>query len=66
MCEIQFVMSDTLANDNVNNFIEMLQKGSRSNADATGIFSSSYQWKVGKAYDDLKDKKDLSIKHVSQ
>ena len=64
MCEIQFVMSDTLANDNVNNFIEMLQKGSRSNADATGIFSSSYQWKVGKAYDDLKDKKDLSIKHV--
>lgn len=64
MCEIQFVMSDTLGNDNVNNFIDMLSKGSKSNDDATGIFSSSYQWKIGKAYEDLKDKKDDSIRHV--
>ena len=64
MCEIQFVMSNTLGNDNVNNFIEMLRKGSKSNDDATGIFSDAYQWKVGKAYDDLKDKKDGSMKHI--
>ena len=64
MCEIQFVMSDTLGNDNVNNFIEMLSKGSKSNDDATGIFSDAYQWKIGKAYEELKDKKDDSIKHV--
>lgn len=57
-------MSDTLGNDNVNNFIDMLSKGSKSNDDATGIFSSSYQWKIGKAYEDLKSKKDDSIKHV--
>jgi len=64
MCEIQFVMSNTLGNDNVNNFIEMLSKGSKSNDDATGIFTEAYQWKIGKAYADLKDKKDDSIKHV--
>ena len=64
MCEIQFVMSNTLGNDNVNNFIEMLRKGSKSNDDATGIFSETYQWKIGYAYDDLKNKKDDSIKHV--
>ena len=57
MCEIQFVMSDTLGNDNVNNFIDMLRKGSKSNDDATGIFSDAYQWKIGKAYEELKDKK---------
>jgi len=64
MCEIQFVMSNTLGNDNVNNFIEMLSKGSKSNDDATGIFTEAYQWKIGKAYADLKNKKDDSIKHV--
>ena len=57
-------MSDTLGNDNVNNFIDMLRKGSKSNDDATGIFSDAYQWKIGKAYEELKDKKDDSIKHV--
>ena len=64
MCEIQFVVSNTLGNDNVNNFINMLECGSRSNQDATGIFSDGYQWKVGKAYYELKDKKDNSLRHM--
>ena len=64
MCEIQFVVSNTLGNDNVNNFINMLECGSRSNRDATGIFSDAYQWKVGEAYYELKAKKDNSLRHV--
>jgi len=64
LCEIQFVVSNTLGNDNVNNFINMLECGSRSNRDATGIFSDAYQWKVGKAYYELKDKKDNSLRHM--
>ena len=64
MCEIQFVVSNTLGNDNVNNFINMLECGSRSNRDATGIFSNAYQWKVGKAYHELKQNKDNSLRHI--
>ena len=57
-------MSNTLGNDNVNNFINMLETGSRSNQDATGIFSDAYQWKVGTAYHKLKNKKDNNLRHL--
>ena len=54
MCEIQFVMSKTLATDSMNNFTELLSKGSQSNGDATGVFGEHFTWKIGQAYEDFK------------
>lgn len=64
MCEIQFVMNKTtLAKDSVNNFTELLSKGSQSNGDATGVFGEGFTWKVGQAYEDIRKGKARNLKN---
>ena len=54
MCQIQFVMSNELANDCIANFSNLLKEGSEYNGDATGVFGDNFTWKIGKAYEDFK------------
>ena len=62
MCQIQFVMSNELANDCIANFTQLLEEGSQMNDDATGVFGERFTWKIGKAYEDFKKGKVSSLK----
>ena len=62
MCQIQFVMSNELANDCISNFTQLLDEGSQMNDDATGVFGEHFTWKIGKAYEDFKKGKVNSLK----
>ena len=62
MCQIQFVMSNELANDCIANFSQLLEEGSQMNDDATGVFGEHFTWKIGKAYEDFKKGKVNSLK----
>ena len=62
MCQIQFVMSNELANDCIANFTHLLKEGSQFNDDATGVFGDGFTWKVGKAYEDFKKGKVKDLK----
>ena len=55
-------MSNELANDCVANFLTLLEEGSQTNGDATGVFGERFTWKKPIAYDDLKDKKVSALK----
>ena len=55
-------MSNVLANDCVANFLTLLEEGSSSNRDATGVFGEHFTWKKPIAYEDLKDKKVDALK----
>ena len=58
MCEIQFVMSHNINDEEIGNFLDMLTEGSYSNSDATGLCTDNgTKWKFRNAIHRLKDKK---------
>lgn len=62
MCEIQFVMSHSINNTEITNFLEMLESGSYINQDATGLFTDNgTKWKFRTALYEIKDKKSSKL-----
>lgn len=62
MCEIQFVMSRNINDEEIVNFLDMLNEGSYSNSDATGLCTDNgTKWKFRTALHSLKDKKSGNL-----
>ena len=62
MCEIQFVMSHNINDEEIVNFLDMLNEGSYTNSDATGLCTDNgTKWKFRTALHSLKDKKSGSL-----
>ena len=62
MCEIQFVMSRSINDEEIGNFLDMLNEGSFSNSDATGLCTDNgTKWKFRTALHKLKDVKTKDL-----
>ena len=62
MCEIQFVMSHNINDEEIVNFLDMLNEGSYTNSDATGLCTDNgTKWKFRTALHSLKDKKSGNL-----
>ena len=62
MCEIQFVMSHYINDEEIVNFLDMLNEGSYTNSDATGLCTDNgTKWKFRTALHSLKDKKSGNL-----
>ena len=62
MCEIQFVMSRNINDEEIKNFLDMLNDGSYSNSDATGLCTDNgTKWKFRTALHRLKDLKTKNL-----
>ena len=62
MCEIQFVMSHNINDEEIVNFLDMLNEGSYANSDATGLCTDNgTKWKFRTALHSLKDPKSGNL-----